>query len=367
MLLHHLASLEMNTYLYAPKEDPFHRIQWRESYPQIWRRELTEFITKGKQRGITVIPAMAPGLSYDYRSQKDYQTLVTKFKELLSCGATTIALLMDDIPEELPKNCKTHFSSLGQAHALLLQKLFKDLSVEQRDLTLWFCPTVYTDQFAKVPINESVYLQELATDTPKSIKIMWTGPRIIAESLTVKNLAPITQLFKERLIIWDNLYANDYAPLRLFVGPYAKRNPKILDKTSGLLINPTGLLHTDTFLLSLFADFIASKSATKKQWLNIAQQFGIPKEFIAISRFFWSPFTENTQKDFPQTLQKNPQKLFDDLVVAWQSPLKNEWYPFLQSFWQDLFCLTKKGAAQRKWQSTHYPSALALRLDKAWK
>jgi hyaluronoglucosaminidase len=35
-IIDQLARLGMNRYLYAPKEDPYHRVRWKESYPAEW-------------------------------------------------------------------------------------------------------------------------------------------------------------------------------------------------------------------------------------------------------------------------------------------------------------------------------------------
>jgi beta-N-acetylglucosaminidase. len=38
-LIEKMYSNQMNHYLYAPKEDRFHRLDWREDYPNDWRKK----------------------------------------------------------------------------------------------------------------------------------------------------------------------------------------------------------------------------------------------------------------------------------------------------------------------------------------
>ena len=43
----------------------------------------------------------------------------------------------------------------------------------------------------------------------------------------------LSKLFKNKVIYWDNFYANDYCPRRLFVGPYSGRK-----NIKNIMINP---------------------------------------------------------------------------------------------------------------------------------
>ena len=36
----------LNTYFYCPKEDPYHRLDWKTPYPEKEKKSLKEFITK---------------------------------------------------------------------------------------------------------------------------------------------------------------------------------------------------------------------------------------------------------------------------------------------------------------------------------
>lgn len=361
-MLNHLHSLSMNTFLYAPKEDPYHRIQWKKSYPVSWQKILKQFAAAGRRKNIEVIPALAPGLYYDYLSDKDYNLLLKKFHAYFKMGINTVALLMDDIPEDLPASCKHAFSSLGEAHGLLLKKLLPDIRKENRTIKLWFCPTIYTDEFVKGKAVDSAYIKDLAATIPASVTLMWTGPQVVSEKLNQKNIGGILKMFKGNVVIWDNFYANDYAPLRVFIGPYAGREKSIIKSTKGLLINPTGLFHTDKFLLSLFADFLKNKKATIKGWEMVAEEYNITKVFYRIRKFFWSPFLKPSVQDFSKKALKKYGNLYDDLIVDWQNPLKLEWFPFIHGFQQDINYLKMKKSSLKSWLYKHYPPIIAQRM-----
>ena len=82
-IVDHLNSLSMNTYIYAPKEDPYHRIEWRTQYPVKEKSEISAFIKYGKKSNINVVTAIGPGLSYDYTSKEDYISLLNKLNLFL--------------------------------------------------------------------------------------------------------------------------------------------------------------------------------------------------------------------------------------------------------------------------------------------
>ena len=45
----------MNTYLYAPKDDPYHRERWQESYPESEWKELLQLIRSAQERRIDFV------------------------------------------------------------------------------------------------------------------------------------------------------------------------------------------------------------------------------------------------------------------------------------------------------------------------
>ncbi|RLC76811.1 MAG: hypothetical protein DRI61_12630 [Chloroflexi bacterium] len=361
-MINHLGTLGMNVFLYAPKEDPYHRVQWKKMYPAAWQRKLKKFTAAGKRSKVEVIPALAPGLSYEYRSVKDYALLLKKFRVYFGMGINTVALLMDDIPEELPASCRGAFSSLGEAHGLLLQRLFADLRKINPKIKLWFCPTIYTDQFVKGRAVDCMYIRDLARTIPSAVTLMWTGPQVVSEKINQRTCGGILKLFNGNVVIWDNLYANDYAPYRLFVGPYEGRAAGIIKISRGILINPTGLFHTDRFLLSLFADFLAAKKATVAGWEKIAEEYGVPRFFNRIRHFFWTPFRIPDKKEYSKKALDRIGDLWEGIIVPWQNPLKLEWYPYLYGLLQDINYLEVPKAKCVSWLGKRYFPISAQRM-----
>jgi hypothetical protein len=348
-------------YLYAPKEDALHRRDWRDRYPAAWRARFGELARRGARRGVDVVPGMAPGLSFDYLSDRDYRALLAKLRDFQGLGCRTLALLMDDIPAVLPGNCRGAFRTLGQAHADLLRRLFADLRASDPRARLWFCPTVYTDQFATGPAERDPYLVDLAAGMPKEITVMWTGARIIAKRLD-KGLAPFARLFGGNVVLWDNLYADDYCPNKIFLGPYAGRTAAVWSLTRGALLNPTGLPATDAFLLDLLDAFRRGKAANPA-WRAALAGHAVPREFLAVAPFLSSPFFVPGPRDLSPRRVAAMRKALKYLIWDWKGALHQEWYPYLFMLDADLKA-SEPGERDEEWVRKRYSPLIARLLAK---
>ncbi len=358
-LVKHLAKLGLNSYLYAPKDDPWHRMKWREHYPAQWKRNLSGIVSAANKLGVDFIPSIGPGLSFDYLSEDDYKKLRSKFRAYLSMGVRTAALLMDDIPDKLPAKCEKKFASLGEAHGLLATRLGKDIP----ELKIIFCPTIYSDEITGgAKVSDCKYLHDLAATLPADMPVFWTGSRMVAESITPANTLDVRRIFGKRIILWDNLYANDYCTYRLFVGPYEKRTASMRDMSGGFMLNPTGLPETDKFLLSLFSCWIKTGRCSIGDWKRIAVETGVSPLFFPLAKFFHGPYHIAKPTELPLALRKLSLKIFNELVVGWQHPLKLEWYPWIHALTND-FNLTREPFSKNElWIRKRYPAPIYLKL-----
>ncbi len=366
-LITEVAAQGMGHYLYAPKEDPFHRRDWRIAYPRVWMKRFAEGVAWSRRKKVELIPALAPGLSYAYSSGDDYRKLLRKFRVYLDNGCRTLALLMDDIPETLPAESKGKYSSLGQAHGHLLERLLDDLRKERPDISVWFCPTVYTDQFAKGSIDQSKYLLDLAGTIPVEIPIFWTGKKVVPATLTGDDIRPLADMFRNDIVIWDNFYANDYCPHKLFVGPYPRRHRDLGAWVKGVMLNPTGLPETDRLLLRTFASTWKGL-APDKAWRKALEEMGVPEEFSRIASFFAYPSPVLKSTEMQPARIKAWRKALHVLIWEWKSPLHREWYPFLYALDCDLSLLPQSGAQRDfEWLSRKYSPVQTLFLDSVVK
>jgi len=350
-IIDRLSEHDLNSYLIGSKEDPCHRVHWKAMPPQGYFDGLAHLIKYGRERGVVVIPAVAPGLDYNFSSLEDEMLLIERFKRFIACGAEKIALCMDDLPLALPDSAADLNLSLGEFHGNILSRISSFVSSER----ILFCPTVYTNELFGTGPEADSYLSGLKRTMPESINIFWTGKNTIAESIEYETCKTVIDLFGERVLFWDNYYANDYATTRLFVGPFENRDYTfIAEKTGGIMINPTGMIETDLMIIDLFGVWKTDKSSSESQWQKAASRAGVPSVFLTYLNWFRSPFV------FPSLEQLSvsdvePMHFFDEFLVSWQGNLKREWYPYLHRFFTELKLFTGKVGSELWFDQRFYP------------
>ena len=328
LILETLRKNKMNTYFYAPKEDIKHRLHWRKKYSTVWRKQFREFTKFSKKNNIKVIAGIAPGLDFNFKKfnnclneneYPDFILLYEKAQQLLEDGATSIALLLDDIPDHYTKFFGNKISE-GASHSNLANKLYNKL----RKID-YFVPRIYADELIE---DNPSYLSDLSTSLNFNIKVFYCGPNVISENLT--NYSKINEILPNTIIFWDNFYSNDYCPRRLFIGPYVKRK-----KLRNIMINPTGLINTDLLILDIIGNSLHQDLSIHK-WLKILNNHDVPLIFNKVKQYFLKP-------DFGSSPIQNSLKVsashFDALeflLWKWKGELAREWYPYLFGLKNDI-------------------------------
>ena len=328
LIIKSLKKNNMNTFFYAPKEDPNHRYNWRLEYSLDWRKKFKEFANFSKKNKINIIAGIAPGLDFNFKEMQgtlktktysDFDILIKKCTQLLNDGATAIALLLDDIPDDFEK----HFGykvSEGTSHAKLVNKISETLKQP-----IYFVPRIYADELIK---SCPSYLLDLSKVLNNNICMFYCGKNVVCNIITeTENLR---KLFKNKIIYWDNYYANDYCPKRFFIGPYTGRK-----NLKNIMINPTGSISTDLLILDIITNTVNEKKPLKP-WFETLKGHGVPIFFYKIRMFFFKPnFGSNPNLSSYKFNSQHIQAL-DFLLWSWKGSLSREWYPFLLGLKQDL-------------------------------
>ena len=341
--LDHMGNLNMDFYLYGPKEDSFHRVNWEKPYPDSEIKTLKSFIRDSKKNLVRPVFALSPGMNITKLSNKYIQSLTKKILQAKKIGFKDFAILFDDIDQ-------ARNAELAETHLKIIQHVSSIKNINKNPLMI--CPTVYCKSFARGEIKDNEYLQVLAANIDPNINILWTGDEVVSKSISLKNLKDLKSLFKNPIIIWDNFYANDYCPTRFFIGPYKGRAS--LDKVvEGIGINPTGMPITDSICLERFAI-----SKTDQQIIDI---YDIPESFKFILPYFLDPF----KKHQTLTVKKIDKLLLtqNELCIEWKSELQLEWAPYLWNFYLDLILLKKINDGQsefslEEWLKRRYSDPL---------
>ena len=125
------------------------------------------------------------------------------------------------------------------------------------------------------------------------------------------------------------MFANDYCPKKIFLGPWLGRN-----NLDNIMFNLTGMIETDLFLLELIS-LTTSCNNHIINWENILIKYKIPKQFLLISEYFF-PINYNIKKFNKDRSYTQEIDALDFLLWKWKTPLSREWYQYLLILKQDL-------------------------------
>ncbi len=267
-----MAAWGMNTYLYAPKDDRWHRQKWREPYPQTEADMLQALVADAQQRGIQFVYALAPGLDLDWTNDTDRRALTQKFASVQRLGAQHFALLFDDIPYAPDRAGQAR----GQVEAT--HHVVDHLWPEGQAGLMLLCPTEYCGDRAQPSVPASPYLRTLGEGLRSSVHILWTGPQVISPDISVSHVVEVNAALGRPVLLWDNLHANDFTLHRAHLGPYAGRPLALRGQVAGILSNPNNQLELNTPGLASLADYArAAPDWTPEASLKRALETWLPE------------------------------------------------------------------------------------------
>ena len=288
-MAHRMALLEfgvargMNTYLYAPKDDPYHRKLWRQPYPQRKWRQLVRLIRHAQKNKIDFVYGFHPGEGLCFSEQEPLRILFKKAQRFYDAGVRTFAVLFDDIPSGLKyaQDRRRFKNSLAEAEATFLKRIIEAQPTEWKNVEWWICPSCYSDDkllervFGKFELD---FLETLAEYLPAQVACFWTGPRVVPKEITVTHMRRIAKRVKHPLILWDNYPVNDLSMANeLHIGPLQGRDPRLPEIVYGYLNNP--LLQEELSFLPLATcfDYAAAplSYASERSWNRaVKERFG---------------------------------------------------------------------------------------------
>jgi hyaluronoglucosaminidase len=219
----------LNTWVHAPKDDPYHRKRWRQPYPEPELERFAELVREAERNGVEFAYAIAPGLSIREGDESELEALDAKREHLRSAGVATFQLLWDDIEREAVS---------PEAQAEISNRF-------ARGESLVVCPMGYAGT------GDSPYRRAFAPRLDPQIVVYWTGPEVVSLGINREALDTTVQRFHgHELLLWDNYPANDFAPETLFLAPLRGRDPRLAEgRLSGTVAN--AMLHAVPSKLAL--------------------------------------------------------------------------------------------------------------------
>ena len=245
----------LKVYIYAPKNDPYHRTRWREPYPEDAERQLRELVQAADAAGVEFWYAISPGLTITYSDSLDYQELLRKIEQVATLGVEHFGLFVDDVPTELAHAAdRAAYGTLAGAHVALTNRLYTYLA--ERGHTLALTPTTYTNAWGDLD-----YLAEIGAGVAQQVVILWTGPDVASPIITKAQASDWGALLQRKPLLWDNYPVNDYARWRIFLGPVTGRAGDLAETTLGIIANPMNEAHASMIPLATLAEYARDPAA----------------------------------------------------------------------------------------------------------
>ncbi|MGL5380363.1 beta-N-acetylhexosaminidase family protein, partial [Clostridium sp.] len=261
---------KMNTYIYAPKDDPYHRTKWRQPYPESEMARMGELIETANENKVDFVFAISPGIDIRFdgtEGEEDFQALLNKCESLYQMGVRSFAIYFDDINDK---------SGVKQAN--LLNRFNNEFVKAKGDVKpLITVPTEY-DTTAMGRIGSlSKYTSDFSNTLDKDILVMWTGPVVVSEGIDLANAQFVNEVYGKRMGIWWNYPVTDYMKTKLALGPIYGADKKLDGEIDFFTMNPMEHAELSVITLSTGADYSwnTAEYDYQESWLkSIRNNFG---------------------------------------------------------------------------------------------
>ncbi|MBO8477484.1 MAG: beta-N-acetylglucosaminidase domain-containing protein [Bacteroidetes bacterium] len=219
---------KMNTYLYGPKDDPYHSCpNWRLPYPEDEARNIGELVKACERNRVDFVWAIHPGQDIKW-NEEDYGNLLNKFNLMYDLGVRSFAIFFDDISGE---------GTNPTRQAELLNRLNSEFVKVKGDVRpLIVCPTDYSRLWANPGPNGNLSIYGKILDP--SIEVFWTGDYVCSD-LTEETMEWVNTRIKRPAFYWWNFPVTDYARHIIMQGPaYGLDKSLTGDDLCGIVSNP---------------------------------------------------------------------------------------------------------------------------------
>lgn len=232
---------KMNTYIYGPKDDPYHSSPyWRLAYPEREQQNIKELVAACKRNRVDFVWAIHPGKDIKW-NEEDYRNLVHKFDLMYADGVRSFAIFFDDIEGE---------GTNPNRQVELLNRLTREFVKAKGDVSpLIICPTDYSKLWAKPGENGPLSIYGKTLDP--SVRVFWTGD-VVCSDVTKSTLDWVNSRIKRPAFFWWNYAVTDYVRNIVLQGPVYGLDTTLTEKDMcGLVSNP--MEHGEASKLSLYS------------------------------------------------------------------------------------------------------------------
>lgn len=261
----------LDTFIYGPKNDPYHRDRWREAYPKSEMEGFASLLQCAKTNRVRLYWAIHLGGVFEGRSgdelAQDFKDLFNKLESMYQGGFRAFAVFFDD------------FGSTDAAlHSEIGNRIIRDFLDKKGDCEpLIICPNVYS-------VIGDPYQKTMGEKLDQKAMIMWTGDGVCTD-IKAEDVARITADLRRAPFIWWNWPVSDYCRKRLLLGRmYGLENAPV----AGIVLNPMENLELSKIAIFSFAEWCRNPDGfdSSKIWRNSFDQLYADPEVAAAMRVF---------------------------------------------------------------------------------
>ncbi len=239
-LIDFFGRFKMNTYVYGPKDDPYHSSpNWRLPYPADEAAHLQQLVQACQRNRVNFVWAIHPGKDIKW-NEEDYGNLLHKFEMMYDLGVRQFAIFFDDISGDGTSPVK---------QTELLNRLTDEFVKAKGDVaSLILCPTDYNKSWANPTPRGS--LPYFGNNLNPDIHVFWTGD-VVCSDVTASTLQWVNSRIKRPALFWWNYPVTDYVRNIVLQGPvYGLDTSLGANDLSGILSNP--MEHGEASKLALY-------------------------------------------------------------------------------------------------------------------
>lgn len=239
---------KLDTYIYGPKDDPYHRGKWRELYPEAEAARMKALNEEAKRHKVNFVWGIHPAGDHQW-NEADNLATIRKFEQMYDLGFRNFAIFFDDV---------FGAQADGRKHAEYMNYVKENFIDKHPDIgNFIMCPALYNKAWERS--FQPTYLEDISVMDP-SIKVMWTGNSVV-DMIDKADMEWINPRIGREAFIWLNYPVSDYCINHLLMGPFTGNDPAATAMVSGFTANP--MEYAEASKLSLFsnADFLWNPEA----------------------------------------------------------------------------------------------------------
>lgn len=232
---------KINTYIYGPKDDPYHHARWWEPYPKETAELLKKQIKAAHDNHVNFVWAAHVGsiITNPTNAAENMKKLVEKFELMYALGVRSFGVFFDDI-----------FKHDADLQAEVCNYVVDNFVSKKSDVgPIIMCPSQYNKGW-----SGGDYLDILGNKLYPDIRVMWTGNSVCTD-ITKDTVDWVSKRLKRPPYIWWNWPVVDYCASALLLGRTYGLDKENKGHYSGFVSNPMDKPEASKIALFGVADY----------------------------------------------------------------------------------------------------------------